>query len=148
MTGTRRAGLVVLWLLALAVLAFGVSRSLVVGNDLRSFMPPAQTADQRLLLDQIGEGPAARLLLLAISAPAPDTSVGLSQALAAALRGDARFSEVLNGDADLSTLDPKWLPYRYLLAPTLDHAAFDLDGPILFGHILRFSACRTSYCYC
>jgi len=127
MTGARRAGLVALWLAALAVLAFGVSRTLVVSNDLRSFMPPAQTADQRLLLDQIGEGPAARLLLLAISAPAPETTVALSQGLAAALRNDTRFSDVLNGDADLSALDPQWLPYRYLLAPTLDHAAFDAD---------------------
>jgi len=127
MTGTRRAGLIALWLVALAVLAFGVSRALVVGNDLRSFMPPAQTADQRLLLDQIGEGPAARLLLLAISAPTPESSVALSQELAAALRGVARFSEVLNGDADLSTLDPQWLPYRYLLAPTFDRATFDAD---------------------
>jgi len=127
MTGTRRAGLIALWLVALAVLAFGVSRALVVGNDLRSFMPPAQTADQRLLLDQIGEGPAARLLLLAISAPAPESSVALSQELAAALRGDARFSDVLNGDADLSTLDPQWLPYRYLLVPTFDRATLDAD---------------------
>ena len=125
MTGARRAGLVALWLLALAALAFGVRRELVVSNDLRSFMPPAQTADQRLLLDQIGEGPAARLLLLAISGVAPDRAVALSQGLAAALRGDARFSEVLNGDADLSTLDQDWLPYRYLLSPTLDHAVFD-----------------------
>ncbi len=127
MTGARRAGLVALWLAVLAVLAFGVSRTLVVGNDLRSFMPPAQTADQRLLLDQIGEGPAARLLLLAISAPAADAAAALSAQLAAALRGDARFSEVLNGDVDLSALDPQWLPYRYLLAPTLDHAAFDAN---------------------
>lgn len=127
MTGARRAGLVALWLAVLAVLAFGVSRTLVVGNDLRSFMPPAQTADQRLLLDQIGEGPAARLLLLAISAPAAEAAAALSQQLAAALRGDARFSEVLNSDVDLSALDPQWLPYRYLLAPTLDHAAFDAD---------------------
>ena len=127
MTGARRTGLVALWLAVLAVLAFGVSRTLVVGNDLRSFMPPAQTADQRLLLDQIGEGPAARLLLLAISAPAAESAAALSQQLATALRGDARFSEVLNGDMDLSALDPRWLPYRYLLTPTLDHAAFDAD---------------------
>jgi len=127
MSGGRKAGLIALWLVALALVAFGVSHALVVGNDLRSFMPPAQTADQRLLLDQIGEGPAARLLLLAISAPTPESSIGLSQELAAKLRGDARFSQVLNGDTDLSTLDPQWQPYRYLLAPTLDHTTFDAD---------------------
>lgn len=125
MSGARRAGLVALWLLALGVLAVGVRRELVVSNDLRSFMPPAQTADQRLLLDQIGEGPAARLLLLAITGVAPERAAALSQHLAAALRSDSRFSEVLNGDTDLSALDPDWLPYRYLLSPTLDHDVFD-----------------------
>ena len=68
MTRRARVGVAALWLAALVVLAFVVQRALVVGNDLRSFMPPAQTADQKLLLDEIGDGPASRLLLLAISA--------------------------------------------------------------------------------
>ena len=121
-TPARRASLIALWLAVLAALALLVRHELVVSNDLRSFMPPAQTAEQRLLLDQIGEGPASRLLLLAIHGDAATT---LSGALVAALRGDARFTQVLNGDADLSALDPALLPYRYLLSPTLDSAQFD-----------------------
>jgi len=118
----RRAGLIALWLAALALLALLVRHELIISNDLRSFMPPPQTADQRLLLDQIGEGPASRLLLLAIHG---DQTTTLSRALVTALRGDPRFTQVLNGDTDLSALDPALLPYRYLLSPTLDHATFD-----------------------
>ena len=68
MTSARRFGVAALWLATLIVLAVVVQRRLVVVNDLRSFMPPAQTAEQKLLLDEIGDGPASRLLLLAISA--------------------------------------------------------------------------------
>jgi len=123
-TAARRVGFAVLWLALLLGLAFAVQRGLVISNDLRSFMPPAQTPDQKLLLDEIGDGPASRLLLLAISGESEHVA-DLSKGLDAALRGDARFTQVLNGATDLSALDPKLLPYRFLLAPTLDHATFD-----------------------
>jgi predicted exporter len=125
MTAARRAGMVVLWLAALASFAFVVRRELSIVNDLRSFMPPAQSADQKLLLDEIGEGPASRLLLLALSGAKPEQLAALSHGLATALRADKRFGEVLNGETDLSALDPQWLPYRFLLSPTIDRASFD-----------------------
>jgi predicted exporter len=115
------------WLIAIAALALGVQRTLVVSSDLRSFMPPAQTADQKLLLDQIGEGPASRLLLLDISSDhiPPERVAALSHALVQALKDDARFARALNGEGDLAALDPKLLPYRFLLSPTLDNAQLD-----------------------
>ena len=125
MKRARRAVVAALWLVVLAALGLAIRRDLVVSNDLRSFMPPAQNADQQLLLDQIGEGAAARLLLLAIDGAPPPQAAALSQGLRSALLADARFSEVLNGGADLGALDPALLPYRYLLSPTLDHAQFD-----------------------
>jgi predicted exporter len=125
MTASRRFGVALLWLAAVAALAWLVRRELTVANDLRSFMPPARTAQQKLLLDEIGEGPASRLLLLALSGAPTERLAALSRALAAALRADRRFSEVLNGATDPAALDPKLLPYRYLLSPTIDHAAFD-----------------------
>jgi predicted exporter len=98
---------------------------LVISGDLRDFMPPATTADQKLLLDEIGAGPASRLLLVAIGGALPQELATLSNSLAHALRGDAQFERVLNGDADVATLDPALLPYRYLLSPTLDAHALD-----------------------
>lgn len=118
-----------LWLLALAALGVAVGRSLIVTSDLRAFMPPPRDADQKLLLDQIGEGPASRLLLIEVAAKAKpfEAAAELSRGLARALRGDPHFTRALNGEADLTILDPTLLPYRYLLSPTLDTQAFDAD---------------------
>ena len=118
-----------IWILVLAALGFAVHRSLVVTSDLRAFMPPPRNADQKLLLDQIGEGPASRLLLLEIAAKQEsfERIAELSRGLAQVLRGDPHFTRVLNGEVDLTTLDPALLPYRYLLSPTLDSQNFGAD---------------------
>ncbi len=120
-----RATLLLLWLLALAGLGWVVSQRLRVSTDLRSFMPAPTTPDQRLLMEQVGDGPGSRLLLLAIRGR-PDTQLAaLSQGLVAALKHDPRYSQVLNGSFDLGALDPQLLPYRYLLSPTLDTQPLD-----------------------
>ena len=124
-----------LWLLALAALGAFALHGLRIGSDLRSFMPPPQTPDQKLLMEQIGEGPGARLLLLAIDG-APEAQLAeLSRGLAAALQDDARFERVLNGAFDPAALDPALLPYRWLLAPTLD--AHTLDATYLREQLER-----------
>ncbi|MCW8806541.1 MAG: xanthomonadin transporter, partial [Rhodanobacter sp.] len=131
MRRSARATLLILWLLALAGLGWMVSQRLKVGTDLRSFMPAPTTPDQRLLMEQVGDGPGSRLLLLAISrstvarADSDRQLATLSQGLLGALRHDPRYSQVLNGSFDLGALDPALLPYRYLLSPTLDTQPLD-----------------------
>ena len=61
---------------------------------------------------EIGEGPASRLLLLAISNAPEEKLAAASRGLVRALHSDAHFARVLNGDTDLSALDPTLLPYR------------------------------------
>jgi len=124
-----RALVLAAWLAALALLAAFAFTRLRIDTDLRSFMPPPQDADQKLLMDQVGEGPGSRLLLLAIHGEDEALLAALSRGLAAALARDARFENVLDGAFDPSALDPAWLPYRWLLSPTLDHHA--LDAPFL-----------------
>lgn len=125
MSAGARGALLACWLAVLAGLAAYVASNLRVGTDLRSFMPPAQTPQQRLLLDEIGEGPGSRLLLVALAGDAPDVLADVSKRLAATLRTDARFVRVLNGETDLDAVGADLLPYRYLLSPTLDAAHFD-----------------------
>lgn len=134
MRGGARLGLLVGWLLVLAVLGWVVSQRLKISTDLRSFMPAPTTPDQRLLMEQVGDGPGSRLLLLAISskgrhADADAQLAALSQGLARSLAADRRYSQVINGSFDLGALDSKLLPYRYLLSPTLDTQP--LDEPYL-----------------
>ncbi len=115
-----RATLLLVWLLVLAGLGWTVSQRLHVSSDLRSFMPAPTTPDQRLLMEQVGEGPGSRLLLLSISGATDASLAALSQGLVAALKHDPRYTQVINGSFDLGALDASLLPYRYLLSPTLD----------------------------
>jgi len=125
MSRRARLGLIALWVVVLAALGFYVAHSLEVGTDLRSFIPNATTPDQKLLMNQIGQGPGSRLLLVAIGGSDVPHLARLSKGLAASLRSDSRFGRVVNGDFDLSALDPGWLPYRYLFTSTFDHHRLD-----------------------
>lgn len=121
----RKAILVAAWLLALAAPGLLAWQNLRISGDLRSFMPPAQTPDQQLLMEQIGDGPGSRLLLLAISGADEATLAELSRGLVAALKADVQFEQAFNGAFDPATLDSDWLPYRWLLSPTLDSHTLD-----------------------
>ena len=127
LSAARRGAFIVAWWVLLATAAVFAQRLLSVSSDLRSFMPPAQNADQKLLLDEIGEGPASQLLLLAIGGAPVDTLAQLSRGLSRRLRDDAHFSRAVNGEFTSDALDSQLLPYRYLLSPTLDTHAFDAD---------------------
>src|SRR5690606_35822566 len=57
---------------------------------------------------------------------APEATLAeLSRGLAEKLAEDERFEQVVNGAFDPAALDPDWLPYRWLLSPTLDRHALD-----------------------
>jgi predicted exporter len=121
--------LLVVWVVALAAIGAIVAQRLRVSTDLRSFMPAPTTPDQRLMMEQVGEGPGSRLLLLAIAGKSDEQLAALSQQLTASLRKDERYSQALNGSFDIASLDEQLLPYRYLLSPTLDTQA--MDAPFL-----------------
>ena len=125
MSHRHRTWLFATWIAAIVALGWVVDRNLVVGTDLRLFMPSPRTPEERLLLEEIGEGPASRMLLLAIGGSSPETAADTSQALAAALAEDPRFRLVANGDSGTNVFPDELLAYRYLLAPTLDHTPLD-----------------------
>ncbi|PZU16456.1 MAG: hypothetical protein DI589_27145, partial [Shinella sp.] len=80
------------------------------------FMPDARTPAQKLLLDELGEGPGARLLLVALSGAAPEQLAQQSRALREALAADTQFELVANGEqAGLEAFPERLLPYRYLI---------------------------------
>ena len=126
MTPARRLGLALLWLALLGLAGAWIARHLEVSGDLRHFMPTARTPAQKLLIEELGEGPGARLLLVALSGDAPGELARQSLAMRAALDGDARFSVVANGhDGGLEAISAELRPYRYLLSPTVDSQRFD-----------------------
>jgi predicted exporter len=125
MKNASRVAIWLAWLVVIAALGWAVARHLKISSDLRDFVPPARTADQALLLDEIGRGPGSRLLLLAVSGAPPAQLAGLSRGLHHALADDPAFVRVANGSADLAALAAGLLPYRYLLSPTLDSHHLD-----------------------
>ena len=125
MTPARKGLLLVAWIATVAMLGWIVNRDLVIGSDLRLFMPSPRTQQERLILEEIGEGPASRMLLLAISGPDPQAAADTSRALAAELRSSGEFRLVANGDSNLDAIPESLLAYRYLLSPTLDHSTLD-----------------------
>ena len=135
MTRGARVAAGLLWLALVAALGWGVAAHLKISSDLRDFVPPARSADQKLLLDEIGRGPGSRLLLLAISGAPPPRLATLSRGLDAALAQDPHFAHVANGGDDLAEIASGLLPYRYLLSPTLD--AQRLDAAYLRAQLQR-----------
>ena len=125
LTPRRRIGLAIGWLLLLGLLSAWVGQRMQVSGDLRKFMPDARTPAQKLLLDELGEGPGARLLLLALSGAAPERLAEQSRQLHAALAADPQFELVANGgQAGLEAFPERLLPYRYLI-DELPADAFD-----------------------
>ena len=125
MTRTARGTLLTGWIAVIALLGWYVQSNLTISGDLRLFMPSPKTRTEKLLLEEIGESPASRLLLIALDGAEPETLAESSQAFAAALRGDPLFGLVSNGATSLDAIPESLLPYRYLLSRTLDTHKLD-----------------------
>jgi predicted exporter/predicted hotdog family 3-hydroxylacyl-ACP dehydratase len=113
------------WLAALAILGWFVQRELVIGADLRLFLPTPTTPEQRLLLEEVGEGPASRVLAIALDGAPPEQLADISRELSTSLRDSKEFRLVTNGEFTLDAVPDELLPYRFLLSPTLDTQRFD-----------------------
>jgi len=119
--------LLALWVVVLVAAGGYAQRHLSVRNDLRLFLPTPATDVERLLLEGIGEGPATRVLVVALEGAPPDQLADASRALGDELRGDEAFLLVANGDFALDSFPDELLPYRFLLSPTLDAHSLDRE---------------------
>ena len=126
MSPRRRTALALLWLAALLVAGWAIGQRLELSGDLRRFMPEPRTPAQALLVDELGDGPGTRLLLVSLSGAAPEVLAAQSRALAAALAANPDFEFVTNGaDAGLDAVPESLRPYRYLLSPSFDDRPLD-----------------------
>ncbi len=127
----QRYPLLLLWLVILAASAWVALAHTHIYTDLTGFLPTAPNRPQQLLLDQLREGPASRLILIGIEGNSPDNLAPASRAFAELLRQDKRLSLVQNGELEALDAERDILTrYRYLLSPAL--------GPL--GEADHFSA--------
>lgn len=116
----------VLWAALLGLGGYFVSRSLNVESDLRLFLPAAKSAEERILLDELKEGPGTRVLLVALSGVPVEQLPLLSDRLASRLRDNAAFARVENGTLQSDpAIQASMLRYRYLLSPREQGCACD-----------------------
>src|ERR1700753_861657 len=110
------------WLATAGWGAFVVACVVVVGfahytTDLSAFLPRSPTATQRLLVDQLREGIASRLILIGIEGADPAERARMSMAWGRRLRADPQFVAVNNGEPVGLDRDRELLfNHRYLLS--------------------------------
>lgn len=117
------------WLAMLAASAWIAFAHTRIYTDLTGFLPTAPDRSQQLLLDQLRDGPASRLILMGIEGDDPPHLASLSHALSEALRKDKRLALVQNGELDTLGAEREILTrYRYLLSPDISAEHFGVQA--------------------
>lgn len=116
------------WLAFVLACGIIISRSHFT-TDLSAFLPSTPTAEQQLLMDQLKDGLASRLILVGIEGADAPTRAALSKQVAQQLRDDPAFVTVNNGEPLNTERDRAFLfENRYLLSPAVTPEHFTTDG--------------------
>jgi predicted exporter len=117
-----------LWLLLLALSAVVVARARY-SADLSAFLPRSPSATQQLLVQQLQDGLASRLILIGIEGADAATRAQLSHQLAATLRARPEFVSVSNGEAASQERDREFVfRHRYQLSAAVSQQRFTTAG--------------------
>jgi len=124
----RRRTAIAIWLVLVMASLVIISRSHFTA-DLSAFLPRTPTAEQQLLMDQLKDGLASRLILVGIEGADQTTHAEVSKAIAQTLRTNLAFVSVNNGQPITSERDQSYLfNNRYLLSPAVTPAHFSVEG--------------------
>jgi predicted exporter len=119
------------WLGAIAVAVVVLSSRLQLSFDLSAFFPRQTTLAHEVLIEQVRNGPASRLLVIGVGAGAVNDGVEAGRLLQQELADDPAFISVLNGEFDEQSADvPFPVSDYYLLMDDLDYGAVALRSAL------------------
>ncbi len=119
---------VLIWLLMLTASLIIIARSHFTA-DLSAFLPSSPTAEQQLLMDQLKDGVASRLILVGIEGTDASNRAELSKKIAATLRGNSAFVTVNNGEPINTENDQRnFFNNRYVLSSAVNAEHFTESG--------------------
>jgi predicted exporter len=116
------------WAAAMAVLAMLLAHRLHLTADLTAFLPASTTPAERLLVAQLRDGLAARMILIGIEGDDPARLARASKVLADRLQNEPAFELIANGQPERQQADRKILfDARYLLSANVTEQRFTQD---------------------
>ncbi|MDJ0905753.1 MAG: MMPL family transporter [Woeseiaceae bacterium] len=119
------------WAGAIGVALVILLTRLQLSFDLSAFFPRHTTLAHEVLIEQVRNGPASRLLVVGIGAGETGNAVEAARLLQQELAGNPGFVSVLNGEFDEQATDvPFPVSDYYLVMDELDFSAGGLRGAI------------------
>lgn len=117
-----------IWLIAVIICILIVTRT-PIRTDMGAFLPHSSSLAQQTLTDQVNNGSASRLILVAVQGPPIPVLAALSKIMAARLRSGVAFVDVLNGDAgSFAGVQHFVWQNRYLLSTDVRADRFTVAG--------------------
>lgn len=105
-----------LWML-LVFISGGIVANMTMTTDLTALLPRSADHRQELLVSQLRDGVAARLILIGLSGAEGEALAQASRTIARKLRDTGLFASVNNGDpADFTIVREVLMRHRYLLS--------------------------------
>lgn len=119
---------VALWVASLLLSAMAISR-LTVTADLTALLPSTADPMQQLLVAQLRDGVAARMILIGLEGAAPEALADASRLITERVEASGLFSYVNNGDpARFEAERDILMRHRYLLSSAVTAGHFTADS--------------------
>jgi predicted exporter len=119
---------VLLWLLGMAASIAVISQTPFT-TDMSAFLPSSPEPAQRVLVDQLRDGVASRLILIGVEGAESAVRAGISRLVVRNLRERGDFALVDNGEGGIGKADQAYVWHnRYLLSPAVTPARFSEAG--------------------